>query len=387
MKRRVLIQRITSLRQIAPRADWVSATRDILMAEIRRQGQVSSVAAPVFEVTASEHRFWPGVMNVVRQPVFGFVAALVLALTSGLTVNAAFYSLPGEPLYRLKIVFERTQLAMVGDSARKVELKVEFARNRIKELEKLVANATSNSGTQTRLSQVVSRFTSEVASVQQELKNLPSGNRAVFNIAVSVDRAGNELAERISASDFSGAHADQPKLNQAVRQALATAAATSQSALETALAVPVNATSSQPLPTAEVGQYLQEKIDRLRLQGEQLLAGMTTSTPATLKEKVADVDAELDAAEILVVNGDFQGALVKITAAKESLGAVQTELDAIANPKPEDEKPVEDGQTSATSTPSVKPDTEKATTTTTTVSGAPDKTVGGVKETAKDSLQ
>ena len=70
-------------------------------------------------------------------------AALVLALTSGLTVNAAFYSLPGEPLYRLKIVFERTQLAMVGDSARKVELKVEFARNRVKELEKLVANVTS----------------------------------------------------------------------------------------------------------------------------------------------------------------------------------------------------------------------------------------------------
>jgi len=384
MKRRALIQRIAGLQQITPRADWVSATRDILMAEIRRQGQVSSVATPALETMASEHRFWESFVGVIRQPVFSFVAALVLALTSGLTVNAAFYSLPGEPLYRLKIVFERTQLAMVGDSARKVELKVEFARNRVKELEKLVANVTSGFGTRTEFSHVVSRFTSEVASVQQELKNLPSDQRAVFKIAVSVDRAGNELAERVLASDFSGSGTEQPAIAQAVRQALATAAATSQTALETALATPVSATSSQPLPAAEVGQYLQEKIDRLQLQGEQLLSHMTTTTPAALKEKTVAIDPELDVAKLLVSSGDFQGALTKITAAKDVLEAVQVGLDAISNPKPDDSKPVENSVNSATTTPSGKPEVQKASTTSSMITSEPVDNLGKAKETPKE---
>lgn len=355
MKRSEVIAEIKQLERIAPRAGWVEATRAILMSEIRRQGRPEMVEVFSPAVPVEGMHFWSFIRGLAGQPVVGFVTALALVVTSGLTVNAAFYSLPGEPLYRVKIFFERTQLIMVSDSTKKVELKVEFARNRVKELEKLVSQMRVGETPTAAVSQAVSHFTQEVASVRLELPRLPAGNRAMFNIAVSVDQASRELAEKVQAASFS---TTTPAISQAVRQALATADVTSQAALEAAVVVPKFSTTSQPLAANEVNVYLREKIVRLRALAQQLAGVKNGSESTRLQSSIVSIEADLTAAENHITVGNLSAGLAKISSAKAKIDALKMDKKNLSVTP--DAKPVEGG---------ALPSQERATSTTAPVGG------------------
>lgn len=300
-----LITILQRLRAVTPPTEWVTQSRELLLQEIRRQANAPVPAVPAFD--RPRESLAAGWLRLFRQPVVGLVAALALALGSALTVNAAFYSLPGEPLYRLKLAFERTQLVLVSDSTRKAELKVEFVRNRVKELEQLVAQVAPGRTTPQRVSQVVTRFTREVAAVRQEIGRLPAGNRAVFKIAVSVDEARSDLAAQLQAVTQQP-EAASAEVTAVVREALAAAEQTSQSALEAAIAAPTSATSSQALPAADVSRFLEEKVAALR---EQLASRAAPAPPA--------VAEALDAASAAITEGAFAAALEHLKAAKTLL--------------------------------------------------------------------
>lgn len=320
MHRSELTKKIAHLRNLGPRAAWVDSTRELLLAEIRRQGDQHPAAVSADAAWGQGVRFWPGFTGKVRNPVVGFVGALGLILASSLTVNAAFYSLPGDTLYKMKLVFERTQLAFVSDSARKVELKVEFARNRVKELGKLVSQGADKKNDGRQVSRAVSRFTEEVASVHQDLQHLPADRRAVFNLAVSVGQAGTELADNFK-SELN--KVEKSEVSQAVRHALAAAEETSYRALEAAITAPEIATSSPPVAAAEIRKYFKEKIVRLRDKVETLQPA--TASPASL---AGNLLLDLDAALLDVEQDNFSAALTTIFSVRENIDKLEAEKDS-----------------------------------------------------------
>ena len=307
MNRRNVIDSLRQLQKVAPRADWVSATHDLLLAEVRRQGEVMPVVLPAATWSVTT-RFWQSVTQFVRQPVVSFVAVLGAVMVSSLMVNAAFYSLPGEPLYRMKLAFERTQLAMVSDTTRKAELKLEFARNRVKELGHLVSRQADRRSTPKEVSRVVTRFAEEVASMRKDLQRLPADQRAAFKMAVSVEQAGTELAQQLQNDGGSG-----DEVNQVVQQALAAAEQTSFSTLEAAISA--TASSSQELPTDDVRRYLNEKVERLRAQLPQV-DPVATTTVAVAAPTLADA---LDTAQAAIAAGNFTEALGIINSVRQQL--------------------------------------------------------------------
>lgn len=309
MNRRNIIDSLRQLQNVAPRADWVSATHDLLLAEVRRQGEVTPVVLPAATWTVTT-RFWQSVTQFVRQPVVSFVTVLGVVMVSSLTVNAAFYSLPGEPLYRMKLAFERTQLAMVSDTTRKAELKLEFARNRVKELGHMVSRQASGHSTPKEVSRVVTRFAEEVASMRKDLQRLPADQRAAFKMAVSVEQAGTELAQQLQNDGGSGA-----EVTQVVQEALAAAEQTSFSALEAAITATAGATSSQALPTDDVRRYLNEKVERLRAQLPQVQSA-ATSTDAVAASTLVHA---LDTAQAAIAAGNFTEALGIINSVRQQL--------------------------------------------------------------------
>lgn len=321
MNRRDTIDCLRHLQRVKPRADWVAATRTLLLAQIQRQGDFAPVVLPTARWTTAAS-FWQSVTQKFSQPVVSFVAVLGLVMVSSLTVNAAFYSLPGDSLYRVKLAFERTQLAMVSDTTRKAELKLEFARNRVKELGHLVSQQSAGRGTPQEVSRVVSRFAEEAAGVRRQLQRLPADTRAAFTLAVSVEQAGTELAQQLKVAIVSSSD-----INQVARQALAAAEATSFSALEGAIAASVTATSSSVLPTDDVRRYLREKVVNLRAMVRTARVSAATSTDSNLRPSV---EADLDQADLDIEAGDFTAALAAINAIRQRISPAEPSASGVA---------------------------------------------------------
>lgn len=339
-----MIRKIRLLKQLGPRPDWIMSSRDLLLSEIRRQSS-TPVTAPATSSAMGLGHVLAHALGWVRQPLVGFVGALGLILATSLTVNAAFYSLPGNPLYRMKLTFERTQLAFVSDSARKAELKVEFAKNRVKELAQMVSQSgAARTTSHKQVSRVVGRFTQEVSSMHRDLQRRPTNQRAVFKIAVSVGQAGSELEQQVQAELAS----EEPEVTEAVRVALAAAEATSDLALSAAIVPTTHATSSEELPPAgEVQKLLEEKIARL----EEKINALTPAgdVPDTALLELLE---PLNAAKLDTTNGDFVSALAKISAVREALGAIAADFGA-GDPvptEPEVSDPPDGGQSSSDGT-------------------------------------
>ncbi len=317
MKHSELIHHLRQLKQVVPRPEWAASSRDVVLREIQRQVSPAPLPPLARWAPRAAGRVWESLRRLARQPVLALGAALLLALATGLTVNAAFYSLPGEPLYRMKLAFERTQLALVSDAAQKTELKVEFVKNRVKEIEKLVAEQPAAPESRKQVKQVVSRFTREVASVRQDLTKSFADQRTVFQIAVSVDQAGSELAAKLKPATLNPTTPTQREIRQAVSEAVAAAEATSFSALDVAMSRPTGVPSSLPLPTADVQQYLQEKAERLLVQVKQL-PGDNADDQAVERA----LTAMLEQAVALVKQGEFTRAVTALTTVRAQLDAL-----------------------------------------------------------------
>lgn len=92
---------------------------------------------------------------------------------SSLTINAAFYSLPGDNLYRVKLALEKTHAAFVTGDEQKLELKIEYAAKRVAEIDKLVAQTNVDSATKKRnIEAAVNEFKNNVTDVNSHLARL-----------------------------------------------------------------------------------------------------------------------------------------------------------------------------------------------------------------------
>ena len=74
-----------------------------------------------------------------RVAAIGLVAAIVLTMGAGSAIAASAGAIPGDPLYGLKRAVERVSLAMHRDPAGRAALHLQFAEERLEEVEALIA--------------------------------------------------------------------------------------------------------------------------------------------------------------------------------------------------------------------------------------------------------
>ena len=83
----------------------------------------------------------------VRAAALGLVAAIVLTLGAGSAVAASAGALPGDGLYGVKRAVERISLAMHRDPVGRASLHLQFAQERLNEIEALIAAGRDASDT------------------------------------------------------------------------------------------------------------------------------------------------------------------------------------------------------------------------------------------------
>lgn len=213
-----------------PRPEFASSSRGRLLSRIRAERGAFSLAA-----RAAIRRFgakaWPA------RPSRGLLALLtvvvVLVLGSHGAALAAASSVPGEPLYFVKLAQEQVRLALTFTNLEDGELHVEFARRRLEEMQQLVLEGRAEA-----LPLAARNFRDQVAGAVDALQ------------ALAVQ---DELAARLLYSDVNGFLADQASLIAFLSSA---APAGSRDSFEEALQIASTAASlfrnpgmdPQPLP-------------------------------------------------------------------------------------------------------------------------------------------
>ncbi|HLC89879.1 MAG TPA: DUF5667 domain-containing protein [Patescibacteria group bacterium] len=190
-------------KEVQPRSEWLILSRDFLLREITDAGSASAKVNVFDYFFASCQLFRERLM----QPSVVMISVLATFLVSSLTINAAFYSLPGEPLYRMKLTLEETHVALISGEERKVELKMEFAEKRLAELDKVVAQTNVTPEVKKKNIELavkefknnVSAVSSHLTKISQALNSAPGSvdKTQTVRIAIAVGQKAQDLAKSI----------------------------------------------------------------------------------------------------------------------------------------------------------------------------------------------
>lgn len=245
-----IIKEFKNLRKdVSPRLEWVTLNRDFLLKQVNPQREYKTVSigldgyVQMFTQIFRQHLLEPAVVMLLVLSVF---------LGSSLTINAAFYSLPGDHLYPVKIALEKTHVALVPNEEKQVELKMEFAQKRVAELDKIIQQVNIDpQQKKKKIEAAVKEFRNNVVAVNDHLnriKQFDSENKIsdedkeqTLRIALSVSSKTEELAK--SLDEKTGELPAVEKLE--VKEILADAAASVQ---ETSLSAQQLAEDAAPVP-------------------------------------------------------------------------------------------------------------------------------------------
>ncbi|MGQ9584840.1 MAG: DUF5667 domain-containing protein [Anaerolineae bacterium] len=127
-----LVARLQVLREPPPPAS-LAAGRARFLAEAARLRQARSVR-PSRQATGIVARPWGRLGTAVFRPALSLFIVIILFTFVGFTAQAASQSLPGSPLYPVKLAVERTQVALTFDPAAEARLEMTLAERRLSEV-------------------------------------------------------------------------------------------------------------------------------------------------------------------------------------------------------------------------------------------------------------
>jgi len=222
-------------KDISPRPEWVALSRDILLQQINPRKQYKSAH---ISVGGYSRMFLQIFRQQLLEPAVIMLLILGVFLGSSLTINAAFYSLPGDGLYKVKLALEKTHLALTPNEEKKVELKVEFAQKRAAEFDKIVQQVNVDPEKRKKnIQAVVKEFRNNVVSVNDHLNKINQAIRESEDIdkaqtvrmAVSIGNKTEELAKTIDEKIEELSVVDQLEVEAIVAEAVQSAQETSLS--------------------------------------------------------------------------------------------------------------------------------------------------------------
>lgn len=302
------------LQAITPRPEWKAAARQQLLMHVRATQEPVAAGARL-----RVHLFWHGVRRTVLQPASLLLVMLGFTLSSSLLVNAAYYSLPGDRLYGLKIGLESTQLAFARGNAKQAELQITFAKHRLNELAAIVARpSTSPEVKQAQVAETVLRLKDQVTSAQQQVRSLPEQGNSAFSLALAVDSDASELAASLNRR----AKTMPPDFRAGIQEAVDSMESTSLSALATAISS--TATGTDPVVDNHLADSLWDKVQgvQLRVEAAQQEARMLPSgdpAHAAATKLLVAANTLLAEASVAVQAGQFAVAVQAVAAAKDAV--------------------------------------------------------------------
>jgi uncharacterized protein YidB (DUF937 family) len=129
---------IKALNQIKPRPEFARNARTVFVRQLATRGQVVT-SGPLNRHISQEPKAVPQRRLSMSALKFGLAALLAFSLTAGGVAYAANASGPGSALHGLDLAIEQVQLSLATSTSSQVELRLQFATERLAEAESAFA--------------------------------------------------------------------------------------------------------------------------------------------------------------------------------------------------------------------------------------------------------
>lgn len=198
-----VINRIQVLKGIKPKESWAISCRAELALRLEMDHKRELLAKDASELKEL-FTFWQAWQpERAFRPAYAMAVALAVIVGGGtLTSLAALQSVPGAPLYPVKIALERTSLKVAPTDSIKMRLQKDIVDSRLSELRVLVKNNDSFELKNEKVAQVVESLHQQLITDKEQL---PKANKP------------NDSAKSLAAAKIVSARADQVK--KAISQA------------------------------------------------------------------------------------------------------------------------------------------------------------------------
>ena len=342
--------------RFAPRsASFRAAQETALLSAIRSRGVVAGAAAPTYSVRDYLSYLKATQLSTLAKSFAGATAVLALLFGGSLgTVNAAGNSLPGDPLYGLKLVTEQVQLRLASLQDRAV-LHTEFAGRRLAEASALQLAGPTNLARSANVKVAVNAFKQEIASANLDLQQLAANGDA------TALQTASTVAAKITAFNTSlDAAATDNSTDATVGVEVADAKNVTREAQTTAVAVVVDTheDASTGASTRDMDTLFQQQLGDLRgrqtfdlhrvavvqaalIKLADRLAGTTVPSSSdfkTITYNISQADAGVDDAMDLFAHGAFRAAFDQLSQVDSNLIQIEAKLaeveNLIVNPPP-----------------------------------------------------
>jgi len=322
MNENELIAKIQLLKEIKPSEDWVLSCRAKLAFRLEMDRKKGFLNKDMF-VLRELFAFWS---NSEQQPSFNWAHSLaiaVLVVIGGgiLTTWAAGQSLPGSPLYPVKLTIERARVSASFSDESRLQLQTELADARLQELSDVVKSNDSADQKAEKMSQVVASIQDQLSTVNEQLPKVGAKiepQKALAAAKMVSDKASQ--AGKALAAAKEGLSGDiKPDLSAKLADATQAVEETGITALETMV---VNQDASG-LKEGDIAVKLAEAIRKTEVEiraKEQKIAQNNLSVDKSPIRAVLINQFEqsldlLDKANEALAKEDFRGALDMLKAA------------------------------------------------------------------------
>ncbi|MBT5503142.1 hypothetical protein HN643_04465 [Candidatus Falkowbacteria bacterium] len=196
-----VVEQLKDLKSVKPRKDWVKTQRELLLSQITSQSASRRQSYFINSWFLFKSMLPGSMLRFVARPV-GVLSVICLFIfsTGILGVSASKGSLPGDFLYSVKLTSERVKVGFTAVGEKQAELHMQFAEERIKEIEEVVKTEPVLSIKKAKVKVAVDGLTDEMKKATETLGKVKEGNKkaqAVVDSAKKVDEKTEEISEKL----------------------------------------------------------------------------------------------------------------------------------------------------------------------------------------------
>jgi hypothetical protein len=309
----------------SPDAQWLVSTKETLMMQIGNTVGGSEPRTGFRALAESLRIFFPE--NLAKAMAIPMAVLLLLvgtSLGSTAVVAAAHDTLPGHPLYNVKLAAESLNLRFAGKSDR-TERRVEIAGRRLNEMARLASSVDYDK--EGKIERVAALFSDEMNAIRKDLSDLQDEKDAdeAIRIALRVEAKSDEY----QAIFKHGLSVGRPSF----RMALLNLDQVSVKALE--ILVEKQSLASDVLPEAQLSSAVGRKIDTFAAHVATTQDGLVGGAASPSQLLTVKAQEAVDEAKELLSQGDFRAAVKKVS---EGADLVTEAENADKNPPAEPEE-------------------------------------------------
>src|SRR3989339_1983041 len=170
MKEKDLLIQLKKLKGVRPDREWKKTNRELLYSQISAQAD-DNVKIGWFK--SLERQLSIAFLRVSQPAMTVLLIIIFIFGGSVLSLRAARNTTPGDSMYIAKILSEKTQYALTFNEKSKAKLGLEFAGNRVKEINKVLAQTeTVDTNKAETVEKLKSDFKKEISEVKDRLARI-----------------------------------------------------------------------------------------------------------------------------------------------------------------------------------------------------------------------